>query len=215
MKPAGITLRWAQVRSAVLCGLQRPTILLPAEASQWDGADRRAVLLHELSHLRRRDLWANALAAMATAAWWFHPLVWFLGHRGWMEQESACDNLVLMAGQPAPRYAELLMEMAAKAGPGMALECSMTGKGELKQRIANVLDDERPRNERRLMSAKLLAIATMAIATLVFLRPAQTRAEQVEKVGGDVKAPGSRSNQSTPMTRPIEVSRDALSWVSS
>ena len=44
------------------CGILRPTIVLPAESDEWSDDRRRAVLLHELGHVRRRDLIGHTLA---------------------------------------------------------------------------------------------------------------------------------------------------------
>jgi beta-lactamase regulating signal transducer with metallopeptidase domain len=56
-------------------GLFRPAIVLPESAAEWDDRRRRAVLCHELAHLRRLDLVLDALGQIACALWWFHPLV--------------------------------------------------------------------------------------------------------------------------------------------
>ena len=40
-------------------------------------AARRALLLHELAHLRRRDHWVRLLEATATILYWWHPVVWW------------------------------------------------------------------------------------------------------------------------------------------
>ncbi len=59
--------------SPAVCGGFRPTILLPrslVEASE--PSVLRGVLLHELVHLRRRDLWLNALQVLAQVIWWWN-----------------------------------------------------------------------------------------------------------------------------------------------
>jgi len=70
------------------CGLTTPTIVLPAECESWSHERRLAVLLHELAHVRRRDLLGHTLgrlvcaqlraagmavpvAATPTGRWWF------------------------------------------------------------------------------------------------------------------------------------------------
>ena len=64
------------LRSACLFGLFRPAIYLPPQALGEDGAPNRYVLLHELTHYKRRDqLWC-ALRLLLLAAYWFDPFVW-------------------------------------------------------------------------------------------------------------------------------------------
>src|SRR5688572_17351920 len=44
------------------CGVVRATIVLPDAAAAWPDERRRLVLVHELAHVRRRDLLAHAVA---------------------------------------------------------------------------------------------------------------------------------------------------------
>lgn len=57
-------------------GTWRPVILLPTAARNWPADQRRAVLLHELAHVRRHDAALGALAHLACALHWPNPLVW-------------------------------------------------------------------------------------------------------------------------------------------
>ena len=74
-------------------GLLAPNvILLPADADSW-GEDRlRAVLLHELAHIRRNDWESRLIAQIMCAVYWFNPLVWFAARRMQVEAERACDD---------------------------------------------------------------------------------------------------------------------------
>jgi len=65
----------------MMCGVLRPVIILPAGAGQWQAERLRAVLLHELLHVRRRDLAAQAVAQAACCLYWFHPLAWIAGRQ--------------------------------------------------------------------------------------------------------------------------------------
>jgi beta-lactamase regulating signal transducer with metallopeptidase domain len=62
-------------------GIFRTWILLPCESSDWTPEQRRAVLLHELAHARRRDCQTQLLVQFACALHWFNPLVWFAQRR--------------------------------------------------------------------------------------------------------------------------------------
>ncbi|HET7549733.1 MAG TPA: M56 family metallopeptidase, partial [Gemmatimonadaceae bacterium] len=63
------------------CGIFHPTVVLPVEAKDWSDDRRRAVLFHELAHVRRRDLLGHTLGRIACAIYWFHPLVWAAARR--------------------------------------------------------------------------------------------------------------------------------------
>ena len=104
-----------RVEMPFACGLWRATVVLPAGAEQWTDARRRMVLLHELAHVRRRDLLGHAAGRLACAAYWFHPLVWAAAKRLRIESERACDDLVLASGARASDYADHLLDIVAAA----------------------------------------------------------------------------------------------------
>jgi beta-lactamase regulating signal transducer with metallopeptidase domain len=91
------------------CGLWRPAILLPDEACEWNEADLRRALVHELEHVRRGD-WAIQLAARATCIllYWFHPLVWVAFRRLSLEAERAADDAVVRSAEHTEYIDELL-----------------------------------------------------------------------------------------------------------
>ncbi len=99
----------------VTWGMRRPTILLPASATDWPESRQHAVLLHELAHVERGD-WAMRIFALALrCAYWFNPLVWMVDHRVQQESERACDDVVLGAGVNGADYAGHLLEVAREA----------------------------------------------------------------------------------------------------
>ena len=93
------------------CGVLKPTIVLPAESESWSLDRRRAVLLHELAHVRRHDLLGHTLGRLVCAVYWFHPLVWTAAKRLRSESERACDDLALACGTRATDYAEHLLDI--------------------------------------------------------------------------------------------------------
>jgi beta-lactamase regulating signal transducer with metallopeptidase domain/tetratricopeptide (TPR) repeat protein len=81
--------------SPMVIGLLQYRLLIPVDLwSQLDDVGRRAILLHELAHLRRRDLWVRRLEALVTMLCWWHPLVWYARHRVREEAELCCDAWV-------------------------------------------------------------------------------------------------------------------------
>jgi beta-lactamase regulating signal transducer with metallopeptidase domain len=126
------------------CGLLRPTIVLPAECEGWTLDRRRAVLLHELAHVRRRDLIGHTVGRFACALYWFHPLVWTAAKRLRSESERACDDLALNCGARASDYAEHLLDIVTgvrhHVTPAVAL--AMARRKEFEGRMLAILDPE-------------------------------------------------------------------------
>lgn len=162
-------LRTPFLSSPCLDGLRRPAILLPEEAE----ANLRETFIHELAHLSRRDgLW-NLLRRLASALFWFQPLLWVLSRRIEESAEEVCDDFVVAFGSDRSRYAGHLLELAgrtlpplAPAGVGMISLPSMLGR-----RIRRILDSSRQlstRAGRRAIAATLIAgLAGTILAGLV------------------------------------------------
>ena len=96
---SGATTRRCRSPAALL---SRPSCS-PPSATSWSADRRRAVLLHELAHVRRRDLLGHTLGRLACAVYWFHPLVWTAAKQLRAESERACDDLALVCGARADR----------------------------------------------------------------------------------------------------------------
>jgi len=129
-------------------GSLRPTILLPANVSEWSAETIQNVLLHELAHIRRCDWLAHGLSLLARSLFWFNPLVWFAARKLRCECERACDDLLLRTGASACDYADTLLSVTRAAvnearPPQVAL--GMSSASELEWRIHSILDHTRHR----------------------------------------------------------------------
>ena len=105
----------ASVTMPIVCGVWRPSIVMPVDAAQWSDERRRVVVLHELAHIKRRDCLTQSLAQLVCAAYWFNPIVWLAARRMRAERERACDDFVLAAGEKGPDYAAHLLDIAKTA----------------------------------------------------------------------------------------------------
>jgi beta-lactamase regulating signal transducer with metallopeptidase domain len=98
-------------------GVLRPYISLPRGIDRLlSNKELDAVLIHELTHARRRDNLVGLLYEIALCALWFHPLVWLTGSRLAMFRELSCDDSVIESS----RGADLVTAMAKLAVPGRA-----------------------------------------------------------------------------------------------
>src|SRR6185503_17584551 len=85
----------SELDSPAVLGLLRPTIVVPHAALDWPLERCRLVAVHELAHVRRRDVLAQAMADVACALHWYNPLVWIGARRLRIERELAADDAVL------------------------------------------------------------------------------------------------------------------------
>lgn len=104
-------------------GIFRPCLLLPEGVQHWPAEKLRAVLLHELAHLKRRDPLALWIGQVMLAAHWFNPLAWLTLRRLRADQERACDDTVLRQGIRPSDYAQHLLDLSrhTRLAPGLSL----------------------------------------------------------------------------------------------
>ena len=150
------------------CGFLKPTIVLPSDCESWSADRRHAVLLHELAHVKRRDLVGHTLGRIACAVYWFHPLVWTAAKQLRNESERACDDLALSCGARASDYAEHLLDIVTSvrhdSTPAVAL--AMARRKEFEGRMLAILDPElRHSSPSRKQSMAL--IGSLAIIAIV------------------------------------------------
>lgn len=172
-------------------GTRHPAILIPAMADLWTEDRRRAVLLHELAHVARRDCLTQMWAAVACAIYWMHPGVWWVARQLRVERELACDDRVLTVGTQAREYAGHLLELAYSLGGGRApaLAVSMARPQQLEGRMLAVLDAARNRATPGLRDR----LAGAAITAALLLPLAGTEA-RVVPAGPDALAADAGTN---------------------
>src|SRR5436190_1903728 len=122
--------------SPALVGVFRPRVILPADfETRFSAEERRIVLAHERAHLRGGDHLVNAVAAVAQCAAWFNPLVHLAVHHLRVDQELACDAIVVERHpDDRRRYAETMLK--AQVSPTVApLACHWPAH-PLRRRIA-------------------------------------------------------------------------------
>lgn len=202
-------------------GVFHPVLLLPAGiGDQLAPAELRAILAHELCHVRRRDNLATVVHMVVEAVFWFHPLVWWLGARLMEERERACDEEVLRTGSEPEAYAEGILKVC-ELYLQSPLKCvaGVTGTN-LKKRIEAIMNN-RPALKLNLAKRVGLTIAgVLAVALPVILgvtdaptlraqaqvppkfevasiRPCV--AEPGQRTGGDNSSPGRLRIKCTPV----------------
>jgi beta-lactamase regulating signal transducer with metallopeptidase domain len=109
-------------------GVFRPVLLLPANyADALSREEAEHVLLHELAHLKRGDLWINGLNLMLQIVYWFNPLLIWVGKQMRHVREICCDlSIANVLREKTSRYRKTLLDTARELlteslEPGMGL----------------------------------------------------------------------------------------------
>ncbi|MHC1769647.1 MAG: M56 family metallopeptidase [Verrucomicrobiia bacterium] len=86
----------ALVHSPALYGFLRLYLLLPPKTlATFSVSELRYVFLHELAHVKRRDMLVNWFVTVLQVAHWFNPLLWLAFRRMAADRELAADALAL------------------------------------------------------------------------------------------------------------------------
>lgn len=91
----------SEIRVPALFGFIHPRLLLPADIDKKLNHDElRYVILHELAHLKRKDIAVNWIMCIIQILHWFNPFIWYAFYRMRQDCEMACDALVLSHVKP-------------------------------------------------------------------------------------------------------------------
>lgn len=129
----------------IIPGWRRPRLLLPsALLGQLDVSQRRALLLHELAHIKRGDHWLRMLELAIRVVYWWLPGIGWIGQQLRDCEETCCDAAVIAHIPHARRdYARLLLDVLDFVNPlpteAMQQATAMSA-GDLEQRLRAILD---------------------------------------------------------------------------
>lgn len=151
-------------------GVLRPHISLPLGI---DGIltkpELNAVLLHELTHARRRDNLIRLLHELAQCLLWFHPLVWMAGSRLALYRELSCDEVVIQRAQGR----ELVAALAKLSHPENSPLLEAAASSFMSHRLSP-LTAEAPRRSCAATNALLYAVFGTIVFAGVFETVAHT-----------------------------------------
>ncbi|MDR1134668.1 MAG: M56 family metallopeptidase [Clostridiales Family XIII bacterium] len=131
-----------RLRTPFVIGLFKPEIYIPTELTD---EERRYIVLHERTHIRRLDHVVKMFAYLVLCLHWFNPLAWVAFSLMGADMEMSCDERVVkeLGGDIKNAYSLSLVRVAAghKILNGSPLAF---GEGGMKSRIKNVLNFRRP-----------------------------------------------------------------------
>ncbi|MGZ5926693.1 MAG: M56 family metallopeptidase [Rhizomicrobium sp.] len=138
---------WLQAPAVI--GWIRPIVLLPVFAlTGLSEAQLRAVIAHELAHVRRLDSLVNLLQILIETLLFYHPAIWWLNKRIRAERELCCDEIAVSLTGNRLEYAKALTLMADwERPPALAMAAN---RGPLSERIFHILG-KKPFGGRRVL----------------------------------------------------------------
>lgn len=152
----------------MLAGFLRPALYLPDEALSEQEA--LFVFRHELTHLKRGDLWLKLLLTAARAVHWFNPLVYLMARFAQEDIELACDDAVVcgMDGAQRRAYGETILKSATAQVKKRALVSCFTGdKKTLMRRFEGLFDTRAKKRGVALILAVAVLVGSLGCAVSV------------------------------------------------
>jgi beta-lactamase regulating signal transducer with metallopeptidase domain len=203
----------SDLETAATVGWARPIVFLPSDWRMWNDEERRAVLSHELAHVRRRDYVSGLVACLSVALHFYHPLVYWLAARLRLQQELAADALGARCAGGPDLYLRVLAQMALRQSGrpvGWPARAFLPAPGTLLRRVQMLKTmDGFPEGTwsrtTRLLFTGILLCAAVAVSAV--RSPAQRVGEGVpnknEQTGANSGAPGFQLLNSQEYSIPI------------
>ena len=165
-----IELRLSNNMSApAVCGLFEPTILVPTALLEKLSPDKlRAVLVHELVHIKRADIWVNSVQTVLQIIYFYNPFVWLANAMVRRVREQAVDEMVLVTLKPETKnYSNTLIDIAEMAFWKTSLSLRLIGvvesKKALHRRIRHMLNRPIPKSAKIGIAGLIAIIITASI----------------------------------------------------
>jgi bla regulator protein blaR1 len=177
-------------------GFRRPVLFLPEGISEHlTPAQLKAILAHELCHVRCRHTFVAAAQTLVEAIYWFHPLIWWLGTRLVDEKERTCDEEVLRLGNEPRIYAESILTVCRLYLASPLPSVPGVASSNLRKRIEEIMSDRIHSNLSR----------NLGFTKKVLLVIAGTASLAVPVLIGVVDSPQIRAQQQVPSRLAFEV----------
>ncbi|WP_281532309.1 M56 family metallopeptidase [Anaerocolumna aminovalerica] len=130
------------IQSPFVLGIIEPKIYIPPSLK---ASERKYIILHERTHIRRKDYIIKFAAYFILCLHWFNPLAWVAFLLMGVDMEMSCDERVLkeLGGGTKKDYSMLLLSMATDRGTISGSPLAF-GEGGVKERIKNILNFKKP-----------------------------------------------------------------------
>ncbi|MCH5344768.1 MAG: hypothetical protein J1E64_12080 [Acetatifactor sp.] len=149
-------------------GFLHPAIYLPADLTEQESGP---CLVHEYTHICRKDHLIKLLAFVLVCVYWFQPLVWLAFYLMVEDMEMSCDEIALKDGNLVERkaYSNTMVRLASSSKhifPGRFSGCPLAfGENNVSSRIKNILKLKKPTMWVLIVCGILLAVLAIGLLT--------------------------------------------------
>lgn len=155
------------VSSPLLIGFFRPCIVLPG--TDVSEKNFQYILMHELTHYRRRDMFYKWLVQFTVCLHWFNPLVHLMGREITRACEFSCDEAVLarMGYENAQDYGQTLLDAMAAVWRYRETPGAVTlseNKRLLKERLSAIVNFRKKSKAMRFLTGALTLLVISGAA---------------------------------------------------
>lgn len=183
----GITRNVKQLRGGktpMLMGVFKPCVLIP---EGYTSGEIEQILIHEMLHLKHRDLWLNMLGTVACCIYWFNPVIWMSISRVRKDIEILCDARALKFTDDKTLYAKTLVKSVMKKEKVIVVTTAMqNGKKEITRRVTKIAKNTKP----KLIYSVIGVLLIVALASVTVT----TRAEGIDENFADSSVENSIDN---------------------
>ena len=213
-----------RVKVPMMWGFLHPMILLPANAVHWKTDRLRAVLLHELAHIKRSDWMVQTIAQITCAVHWFNPLLWFAARQMRIEAEQACDDQVLNAGFQSTDYAQHLLDIVRNVktvGSVSRVAVAIARSSKIEGRLRTVLAENQNRHPvtKLVVAVGLFVLICFAVPMGMMrlaqaINPEETLSQKIQEVSTSQPIPSEqhfdKTTKASQADRNVEICKQHL-----
>ncbi|HEX2974072.1 MAG TPA: M56 family metallopeptidase [Tepidisphaeraceae bacterium] len=159
------------VPSPALMGLWHARLLLPVGLPQsLTSGELRFIFLHELAHLKCRDIAVDWFLALLRMMHWFNPAIWLAMGRLRADRELARDAMVLsvIGCQEEQCYGQTILHLVEQLGrpeTGLGAVGIADGQGQLKRRIRMIAQSRKNMTDGAILAAGLILVVACVMLT--------------------------------------------------
>ena len=130
-----------KINSPSLCGLIKPKILIPVSVAANIGDEEfKYIIMHELTHLKNKDIFINYAITLLSIIYWFNPLLLYAFHKMRQDCEISCDGQVIsyLGASENLQYGNTIikvLELAGKSNRLIGTTSMVLNSFEIKRRI--------------------------------------------------------------------------------